>query len=106
MSQRSAMEVAETQGLYDSYCAQLADREEEVAGWNPQAEPIDDYLDRVEFRLVERRKEAKAEADKYRREAVELVNALEEIHHALQKGVPAVAEKVAYDTLARWGYGK
>ena len=105
MSQRSAMEVAETQGLYDSYCAQLADREEEVAGWNPQAEPIDDYLDRVEFRLVERRKEAKAEADKYRREAVELVNALEEIHEALRKGVPAAAELLAYQAISKWGRG-
>ena len=104
MSQRSAMEVAETQGEYDRYCARMNEAEE-PAGWNPQAEPIDDYLDRVEFRLVERRKEAKAEADKYRREAVELVNALEEIHEALRKGVPAAAELLAYQAISKWGRG-
>ena len=62
------------------------------------------YYGESEPEPIVRRPKETAE-QKLSRENVELVNALEEIHHALQKGVPAVAEKVAYDAIAKWGRG-
>jgi hypothetical protein len=101
MSQRSAMEVAEAQGEYDRYCARLNDREDdEVAGWNPQTETLDDYFDRVEFRLVDRRREARAEADKLRREGLELVKALEIVRDEISD---VKVRDVIDRALAKWG---
>lgn len=62
----------------------------------------------VESRLiVERRTHANTRFHerKCARENVELVNALEQIHEALVRGVPSAAEKLAYDALAKWGRG-